>query len=221
MGLNCRKRFVPFIHCKVKLLHLSDTHGQHRKLGPLPMADILVHSGDFLSDGLSQDELLDFVEWLRDLPYAHKVIVPGNHDLLMYKQPFPKDQADGTLHILHNTSVCIMGLKFHGLPMFIPDIQSGEYFSFIADIPQNTDILISHEPPLGILDRPKGQFLKPYPCHAELTKRVQEVRPRYHLFGHEHNAYGILKQDGTVFSNAALLDHNYVLQWPPRLFIID
>ena len=41
------------------------------------------------------------------------------------------------------------------------------------------------------------------------------------VFGHEHDAYGILKQDGTVFSNAALLDRHYVLQRAPRLFIID
>lgn len=203
------------------LLHLSDTHGQHRKLGPLPKADILVHSGDFMSDGSDQGELLDFLNWLRDLPYAHKVIVPGNHDLLMYKPPFPEGQADGTLHILHNSSVCIMGLKFHGLPMFIPDIQSGAYFQAIENIPQDTDILVSHEPPLGILDRPKGHFLKPYPSHAELTERVREIRPRYHLFGHEHDTYGILKQDGTVFSNAALLDRHYVLQRAPRRFLID
>lgn len=45
--------------------------------------------------------------------------------------------------------------------------------------------------------------------------------PRYHLFGHEHDAYGILKQDGTVFSNAALLDRHYVLQRAPRQFLID
>lgn len=205
----------------MKLLHLSDTHGQHRQLGPLPPADILVHSGDFMSNGSDQNELLDFLNWLRDLPYAHKVIVSGNHDLLMYKRPFPEGLSDGTLHILHNSSVCIMGLKFHGLPMYIPDILSGAYFRFIADIPQDTDILVSHEPPLGILDRPKGQFLKPYPSHAELTERVREIRPRYHLFGHEHDAYGILKQDGTVFSNAALLDRHYVLQRAPRRFLID
>ncbi|MDE6106775.1 MAG: metallophosphatase domain-containing protein [Bacteroidales bacterium] len=205
----------------MKLLHLSDTHGLHRKLGALPKADILVHSGDFMSDGRNQEELSDFLRWLRDLPYAHKVIVSGNHDLLMYRENFAEGLSDGTLHVLHNTSADIMGLKFHGLPMYIPDIRSGAYFRFIADIPQDTDILVSHEPPLGILDRPKGQFLKPYPSHAELTKRVQEVRPRYHLFGHEHDAYGILKQDGTVFSNAALLDRHYVLQRAPRLFIID
>lgn len=209
------------IHYRVTLLHLSDTHGKHRELGTLPPADILVHSGDCSDDGA---DCGDFLKWIQDLPYAHKIIVPGNHDLYWYGKTaadMRTDQADRTVHILSYDSVCLMGLKFYGLPMFIPDILSGAYFRFIENIPQDTDILISHEPPLGILDRPKGQFLKPYPSHMELTKRVQEIRPRYHLFGHEHDAYGILKQDGTVFSNAALLDRHYVLQRAPRRFIID
>ncbi len=185
------------------------------------MADILVHSGDFLSDGQNQDELLDFWEWLRDLPHTHKVIVSGNHDLCMYQRNFTKGRPDKTFHFLSNSAVCIMGLKFYGLPLFIADLQSGKYFRYIADIPQDTDILVSHEPPLGILDCPKGHLTKPYPSHAELTKRVEEIRPRYHLFGHEHDAYGVLKQNGTVFSNAALLDRDNVLKREPRLFIID
>lgn len=131
----------------MKLLHLSDTHGQHRKLELLPMADILVHSGDFLSDGQNQDELLDFWEWLRDLPHTHKVIVSGNHDLCMYQRNFTKGRPDKTFHFLSNSAVCIMGLKFYGLPLFIADLQSGKYFRYIADIPQDTDILVSHEPP--------------------------------------------------------------------------
>ena len=35
------------------ILHLSDTHSQHRRLTQLPDADILVHSGDFTMNGTS------------------------------------------------------------------------------------------------------------------------------------------------------------------------
>ena len=35
----------------LKILHLSDTHGVHRRLRDLPEADILVHSGDFTKSG--------------------------------------------------------------------------------------------------------------------------------------------------------------------------
>ena len=30
----------------MKILHLSDTHGLHRKIKDLPNADVIVHSGD-------------------------------------------------------------------------------------------------------------------------------------------------------------------------------
>lgn len=35
----------------MKILHLSDTHGCHRQLKDLPLADIVVHSGDFTMCG--------------------------------------------------------------------------------------------------------------------------------------------------------------------------
>ena len=44
---------------ELKILHLSDTHGVHRRLRDLPEADILVHSGDFTISG-SEVETLDY-----------------------------------------------------------------------------------------------------------------------------------------------------------------
>ena len=67
----------------MKLLHISDTHGLHNELKHLPDADILVHSGDFTLDGKEQ-EALDFINWLCDLPHRHKIFIAGNHDLCMY-----------------------------------------------------------------------------------------------------------------------------------------
>lgn len=48
------------------ILHLSDTHSQHRRLTQLPDADILVHSGDFTMNG-SEQEAIDFMNWFCDL----------------------------------------------------------------------------------------------------------------------------------------------------------
>ena len=57
--------------------------------------------------------------------------------------------------------------------------------------------------------------------NAPLRKKVMDVKPRYHLFGHAHQDYGIVKQDGIVFSNAALLDDMNRLVRKPRLFNYD
>ena len=43
----------------LRILHISDTHGVHRRLRDLPDADILVHSGDFTMSG-SEAEMLDY-----------------------------------------------------------------------------------------------------------------------------------------------------------------
>ena len=62
-----------------RLVVISDTHGQHRAL-TLPEGDVLIHAGDFTRFGLKQDAI-DFNEWLGTLPYAHKLVVLGNHEV--------------------------------------------------------------------------------------------------------------------------------------------
>lgn len=95
----------------------------------------------------------------------------------------------------------------------------GEYLSFyfptkisyiideINQIPNDTDILISHQPPHGILDR-SGEILF---GSMHLHKKVTEIKPRYHLFGHIHNAYGTEKHAKTTLSNASVVDAQYQL----------
>ena len=63
----------------MNLLHISDTHGLHSRLGTLPPADVLVHSGDFTHCG-TESEALDFLNWFIELPYRETVFVVGNHD---------------------------------------------------------------------------------------------------------------------------------------------
>ena len=45
----------------MKVLHISDTHSKHRSLQSLPIADMIIHSGDISFVG-SEDEILYFIE---------------------------------------------------------------------------------------------------------------------------------------------------------------
>jgi 3',5'-cyclic AMP phosphodiesterase CpdA len=63
----------------MKILHISDTHGQHHQLTDLPSADIIIHSGDITEDG-NEEEAFNFINWFCDLPYKHKIFIAGNHD---------------------------------------------------------------------------------------------------------------------------------------------
>ena len=186
----------------LKLLHISDTHGVHRRLRNLPEADILVHSGDFTMSG-SEAETLDFLEWLCDLPYRHKVLVAGNYDACLYGATL--GGLDDNVHYLCGSGVEIEGLKFWGVPMFMEDCVSGHQEQLYAAIPDDTDVLVTHTPPYGILDR-DGSILY---GSRELLEKDSAIRPRLQLFGHIHRAHGTTNDGMTVFSNAAIMDEGY------------
>ena len=186
------------------LLHLSDTHGLHRQLRTLPDADVLVHSGDFTSAG-TEEEVVDFIEWLAELPYPHKIFIAGNHDDCLYQaqlEGFPEH-----IHYLCNSGIEVEGLHFYGVPMFVGDELTGAYEQQLCQIPSGTDILITHQPPLGIRDYSGnlhwGNYL--------LLQQVTRIRPRIHLFGHVHDACGMEKVDGILYVNSALTDNQYEL----------
>ena len=188
----------------MKLLHLSDTHGLHRKIKDLPVTDVLVHSGDISNSG-TEEEVLDFLNWLIELPYQHKIFVTGNHDLCLWDAENIEDLPDN-VHFLQDRSVTIDGVKFFGLAYNHPE----------ELIPADADVVVTHEPPVMILDESAGVHWG----NAPLRNRILQVKPRYHLFGHAHNGYGTVECDGIVFSNAALLDDMNRLVGKPKIFCL-
>ena len=56
---------------------------------------------------------------------------------------------------------------------------------------------------LGILDKSSAKLS--LGCEA-LLKKVKDVRPGYHVFGHIHASYGRVELEGTAFVNASILD---------------
>lgn len=193
------------------ILRISDTHGLHTKLPGLPAVDVIVHSGDFTFGG-SEQEAIDFMQWFCNLPYKHKVFVAGNHDMCMYGA----EKIEGlpeNVHYLCNSSVVIDGVKFYGVPMFMEEAIDGTYDRHIRAIPNDTDVLVTHQPPYGILDSGEYKGKKDYHYGDYLLyARVIDVKPQLHLFGHDHNAYGQEEHFGTVFSNAAVVDESYKLK---------
>ena len=188
----------------MKLLHLSDTHGLHRKIKDLPVADVFVHSGDISNCG-TEEEVLDFLNWLIELPYPHKIFVTGNHDLCLWDAENIDDLPDN-VHFLQDRSITIDGVKFFGLAYNHPE----------ELIPADSDVVVTHKPPVMILDESAGVHWG----NAPLRNRILQVKPRYHLFGHAHNSCGIVERNGIVFSNAALLDDMNHLVRKPKIFTL-
>ncbi len=137
----------------MKILHISDTHGKHQILKDLPNADVIVHTGDITEDG-TEEEVKDFIEWFSGLSYAHKIFIAGNHGNCLYGANI--EGLPDNVHYLCNDSITIDGIKFYGVPMFLQDDLDGNFLELFGRIPADTDVLLTHQPPLGILDEQDG-----------------------------------------------------------------
>lgn len=209
----------------LRIVSISDTHGKHAKVR-LPDGDVLIHAGDFMTYGDRLSEIASFNHWLSKQPHRHKVVIAGNHDLLLESDPsLARAQLTAAIY-LENSAVEIEGLHIWGSPQqprFLDwafNVDRGPAIrQYWNKIPTKTDILITHGPPFGILDKiaPSGEHLG---CE-ELAIAVQRVRPKLHVFGHIHGGRGTCEHDGTKYLNAAVLDENYRIASSPQVVTLN
>ena len=196
----------------MRLVIISDTHTRQFEL---PSGDVLIHCGDHTFHG-NAHESWKSLNWLSNAgEFKHRLIIAGNHevgwedkrnrDALMAR--FPK------LTYLHNSGIEIDEVKFWGSPYqpFFYDWafqkQRGEELKENWDqIPEGTDVLITHGPPKGfgdmnVRDERFGD--------EDLLNRVLQVKPKIHCYGHAHAGYGEYFFEGIHFINAASLDEQY------------
>jgi Icc-related predicted phosphoesterase len=205
----------------LRIVCLSDTHCQTDFL-KVPEGDILIVAGDICLNGRKQ-ELYDFDEFLGRLPHKHKVFVAGNHDI-----PFANvstKEAKALLKnavYLENSGIEIDGVKFWGSPWqpeffnWAFNLPRGPQLAKIwAQIPNDTDVLVTHTPPYGRLDRiDNGEHVG---CE-DLSDALRRVQPKLHVFGHIHEDRGVLEQNGTTFINACICNRYYMAVYDPIVF---
>jgi Icc-related predicted phosphoesterase len=90
-------------------------------------------------------------------------------------------------------------------------------------IPQGIDILVTHGPPIGYGDFSSYQSARM--GDEELREAVDRIRPKLHVFGHNHGGYGESRNEHTLFVNASSCDEGYnpsnapvVVDWPIDLW---
>jgi Icc-related predicted phosphoesterase len=208
------------------LVILSDTHGRHTDLA-VPEGDVLLHAGDLTGRG-TLEQLRTAAHWLRTLPHRHKVVIAGNHDFCLEQDP---DKARSILEqdagccYLMDQEVTIAGLRIYGSPWqpwffdWAFNVRRGAALRAIWErIPTGIDILLTHGPPAGVLDRTaSGEAVG---C-ADLAEAVERVRPKVHAFGHIHEAYGRIEQGVTLYVNASTCDLKYRPIQPPVVVDVD
>ncbi|XP_021349559.1 metallophosphoesterase MPPED2-like isoform X2 [Mizuhopecten yessoensis] len=83
-------------------------------------------------------------------------------------------------------------------------------------IPSDTDILVTHGPPIGHGDYCfDGQRAG---CVELLSTIQQRVKPKYHVFGHIHEGYGITSDGYTTYINASTCTLRYQPNNPAVIF---
>ncbi|HVJ06960.1 MAG TPA: metallophosphatase domain-containing protein [Acidisarcina sp.] len=201
----------------MRVVCISDTHELHREL-QIPRGDLLIHAGDFTFFGKSRRKIIEFNDWLGELPHAHKVVVPGNHEFLLEEDPGLARLFTNCI-LLSNEGIDLAGVKIWGSPMTphyggaFGRSNEADRVRIYSSIPNDTDILITHMPPYGILD---GTDEYPGPSGDPiLRKAVIRVKPRLHVFGHVHAGYGVNPTRDTMFVNAALLGLTGALENKP------
>lgn len=204
---------------------ISDTHTQHRKLtNDLPGGDILIHSGDIMGSGYYPSEVKDFCEWFNNIDnYKHKIFIAGNHDRLAENLPDVFNNIVNSfdkITYLQDSHINIDGIKIYGSP-WQPEFYSWafnlprgkELKEKWALIPDDTDILVTHGPPLHMLDY-VYQSMTNVGCH-DLLSRIYEINIKINVFGHIHQGYGTKTFEGVEYINASNLNESYMYRNKP------
>jgi Icc-related predicted phosphoesterase len=218
----------------MRLVVISDTHNKHKQVN-VPEGDVLIHCGDFSGQGHSR-EIEQFHKWFLAQPHAYKVYIAGNHDIKFQDQAYrdnilSKFKAPN-VHYLQDGGVTIEGVTFYGSPWqpefhnWVFNLPRGglELQRIWSLIPLDTDVLITHSPPQGVLD--KCTHSEPmYPQHAGcelLRERILQVQPKYHLFGHVHEGFGMnpYALEPTVCVNTSVCNLQYQVKNLPVIIEI-
>lgn len=169
------------------------------------------------------------------------VFIPGNHDLCFEPDHVNYESAIKlfrnpnvtNIHLLIHEAKEIQGIKVFGSPWtpwffdwgynyYNPRFHSQsdgliKGHELWADIPYDTQILMTHGPVAQILD-----VVKRNSEHVGCEDLLRTVRAlpalRVFLCGHIHEAYGARKVDNVLYLNSSIMNLNYLPKNKPQEF---
>ena len=224
----------------MRITFISDTHNKHKQVtSSLPGGDLLIHAGDLTSMGY-QHEIQGFCSWFNKLDnYDHKVFIAGNHDWGF------QDNTEKIMEIVNSykwidylqDGMFMFGktdnyedmIKIWGSPW------QPEFYNWAFNLPRkgeelrekwnliptDVDILVTHGPAYGYVDRVIG---RPENLGCELlAEAIKAKKPKIHVCGHIHSGYGYIFDGQTHYINASVLNEQYnytnkplTVDWDPE-----
>lgn len=220
----------------IKVCVISDLHGNLPELEP---SELILICGDivplrFQNNSKYSKEWYNYVfkEWV-DKQRCDKILfVPGNHDLDIerstqtYKNMFPHYTkatmlinesydylgSDGKIYHIFGTPYCNM----FGNWAFMK--YESDLVKVYSDIPDNLDILISHDAPYGCSDVCVQNLRNPteHLGNIPLRDAVLKKKPKVLYHGHLHTSNHECEMLGeTKVYNTSLVDEYYNLAYNP------
>jgi len=196
--------------------------------GHNPRGHSVGNAGDF---SFQDSQLFEkFIPFFKSLNKP-TIFIPGNHDIIMdrlisqkfyhfksrdIRRLIDSEIKDSNIHFLINSEVCIDGIKFWGSP-YVPYIDQRWAFQYPKfnqtefaktnwnAIPEDTQILVTHTPPSGIMDADFGGTH--FGCRAlstRIDKLLNNGRLQVHIFGHSHVRGIDDRFDNLLFVNGAI-----------------
>jgi len=233
----------------VRLVCLSDSHSGAKnwlEKGAVPDGDVFIFAGDMTGKGTIA-EVAAFVEFVKQLPHKHKIVVAGNHDLVLDQEyyeyswkTYHKTKEGSPDEILAELKkVCtylvdemveVEGLRIFAsprspefctwaFPVFPDDVRYWDHSIHKACGTEPVDVVVTHGP---------------LPGHGSLCVNGSEAGdfilqetlqtkyiPALSVAGHVHEGYGCTNdpKTGTVFINASGMDQIY--RPVNRMMVVD
>ena len=183
-------------------------------------ADILIHAGDLTNRG-TKKELEEAIDWLASLPFKHKILIAGNHDVgldkfctyrsprAVHSYPTPK-QTDEIVSLIRKNKIIYLTPERPSIELSIRDctvrifgLPHAPYFgfgptAFMKDRAENTWADVRNSKSYDILlahGPPRGILDRTRGGENvgcdHFLAAIKRVNPQAVIFGHIHEARGM------------------------------
>jgi hypothetical protein len=229
----------------MRIVALSDQHGH---LPAIPPCDLVIIAGDVCPDRVGpflaardhpdQQKVWfnrNVRPWLARAAAAHTILTWGNHDwcgqACSFRHDSPAAASTTGLQILVDTATTVpVGPGGDAVTVWATPWSSqfmdwafmkppADLERIYAQIPEQIDILVSHQPPYGFGDRyrhqPSGRA--EHLGSRELLAAIDRIRPKLVICGHIHDGHGRFDYDGVPIYNVSILDEQYRLVHEPTV----
>lgn len=211
----------------MKIGCISDLHGY---LPSIDQCDILIIAGDIcpVSNHYLNYQLswlnTEFRKWLDNLSVTKVIAIAGNHDFIFEKNPQLVPKLNWTY--LQDNFIYSHSLKIYGLPWqrrfydWAFNLDEPELDKKYEQIPNDTNIIISHGPVYGYGDKVPRKItdeneeteevlLAEHVGNRKFRERIMKTGPKLVVYGHIHSGYGQYKYFDSMLINASLVNENY------------